>query len=197
MTTSNKAVNSFKPATLAAAVKYKSSSDSLMAARATFFNSVKMVDKVTMANLANYKGAFALCYLQCLPAEVQKVLGDNTLKGSEPVNTLTGNGKTTDKRGWAATVRDGGSRWMQEYENFLRPVITTKNEKKTTKTNAARDIVAVYPRLAAYRKLDTPTTSELEMIKFFRVIVDAAVAHCPQAKEEWAALERKATKLIK
>ena len=87
---------------------------------------------------------------------------------------------------------------MGEYENFLRPVgSTVKNEKKATKSNAARDVVAVYPRLAAYRKLDTPTTGELEMVKLFRVVVDAAVAHCPQAREEWMALERKATKLVK
>ena len=190
-------INLFKPATLAAAVNYKSSSDGLMAARTAFLGSVKMVDKVTLKNLAQYKEAFAHAYLQCLPDEVQKVLGNKALKGSEPVKTLTGNGKTTDKRGWAATVRDGGSRWMAEYENFLRPVVTTKNEKKTTKSNAARDVVAVYPRLAAYRKLDTPTSGELEMVKLFRVVIDAAVAHCPQAKEEWAALERKAAKLIK
>ena len=86
---------------------------------------------------------------------------------------------------------------MAEYENFLRPVVATKNEKKTTKTNAARDVVAIYPRLAAYRKLDTPTSRELDMIKFFRLGIDAAIAFCPQAKEEWAALERKAAKLIK
>jgi len=196
MTTSK--INLFKPATLAAAVNYKSSSDGLMVARTAFFNSVKLVDKVTLKNVAQYKVAFAHAYLQCLPDEVQKVLANKALKGSEMVKTLTGNGKTTDKRGWAATVRDGGSRWLAEYENFLRPVgATTKNEKKTTKSNAARDVVAVYPRLAAYRKLDTPTSGELEMIKFFRVIVDAAVARCPQAKEAWMALERKATKLIK
>ena len=191
-------INLFKPATLAAAVNYKSSSDGLMAARTAFLGSVKMVDKVTLKNLAQYKEAFAHAYLQCLPDEVQKVLGNKALKGSEPVKTLTGNGKTTDKRGWAATVRDGGSRWLAEYENFLRPVgATTKNEKKTTKTNAARDVVAIYPRLAAYRKLDTPTSRELEMIKFFRLGIDAAIAFCPQAKEEWIALERKAAKLIK
>ena len=150
-----------------------------------------------MKNVAQYKVAFAHAYLQCLPDEVQKVLGNKALKGSEPVKTLTGNGKTTDKRGWGATVRDGGSRWMAEYENFLRPVVATKKVDASKKSNAARDVVAVYPRLAAYRKLATPTSGELEMIKFFRVIVDAAVAHCPQAKEEWMALERKATKLIK
>ena len=83
-------INLFKPATLAAAVNYKASSDGLMVSRTAFLGSVKMVDKVTLKNLAQYKEAFAHAYLQCLPDEVQKVLANKALKGSEMVKTLTG-----------------------------------------------------------------------------------------------------------
>ena len=188
----------FHPKTIVLAMSFNKASVAVDTARNLFFTAIKTTEKVTLKNLSTFKVAFQSAYLQTLSEEVQKVLENKEMTGKAPVKTLTRMGKRTDKRGWIATVRMGAKEWMDKYELFLRGAgATTKKTKRTERTEFAKDIVYVYPRMAAYQKLDAPTTRQLEHRKLLQAVIDSAVSSCPQAKEEHAALVRKATKIVK
>ena len=171
---------------------------SLASKREAFFTAVKTTEKVTLAKLPAYKAAFFHAYLLCQPENVQKILEDKTMNGNTLIQTATGKGKRTDKRGWLATIRNGSREWMAAYEQFLKPAgAVTKKIVRTERTEFARDVVSTYPRMAAYQKLEAPTTHQLEHRKLLQAVIDSAISHCPQAKEELAALVRKATKIVK
>jgi hypothetical protein len=55
----------------------------------------------------------------------------------------------------------------------------------------------MYPRLAAYQRIEVPTQYEVDQMKLVRACIEHAVAGCPNAKSEYAALMRKAEKAIK
>ena len=173
-------------------------SSSLAVKKLDFFTAVKSGEKVTLAKLPAYRAAFHHAYLLCQPEEVQKILEDKTKNGATLVQTPTGKGKRTDKRGWLATVRNGGNEWIAAYEQFLKPAgAVGKKVTRTERTEFARDVVSTYPRMAAYQKLEAPTSHQLEHRKLLQAVIDSAISHCPQAKEELASLIRKATKAVK
>jgi hypothetical protein len=188
----------FCPKTIGLGIAFNKAFIAAGTSRSVFFTAIKTTEKVTLKNLPSFKVAFQSAYLQTLSEEVQKVLENKEMTGKAPVKTLTRMGKRTDKRGWIATVRMGAKEWMDNYELFLRGAgATVTKGKRAERTEFAKDVVYVYPRMAAYQKLDAPTTRQLEHRKLLQAVIDSAVSSCPQAKEEHAALVRKATKIVK
>ena len=188
----------FCPKTIVLGIAFNKASIAAGTSRSVFFTAIKTTEKVTLKNLPSFKIAFQSAYVQTLPEEVQKVLENKELTGKAPVKTVTKKGNRTDKRGWIATVRMGAKDWMDNYELFLRGAgATTKKEKRTERTEFAKDVIYVFPRMAAYQKLEAPTTRQLDQRKLLQAVIDSAVSSCPQAKEEHAALVRKATKIVK
>lgn len=156
---------------------------------------------VDLANIKEYRVEFdnvALAYLDTKHKGFSAWLeGAKDLKGTaESPFIKPSTGKYYTKRECEALVRALRARRVDTYEKHLNKEVKKKGER-VERTQMERDVIAIYPRMAAFQKLETPTQYELEHIKLQRAVLEHAIAHDPKAKQAYVELEKKATKAIK
>ena len=82
---------------------------------------------------------------------------------------------------------------MDQFEKHLNGESKTKTER-TKRTIFTQDVRALHPRLVAFQRLETPTQYEMDHLRLIRGVIEHAIAHDPQAKAEFNALEAKKAK---
>jgi hypothetical protein len=175
------------------------------AAKLEFFKGLKS-HKVDSANVKQFKDQFdrvAMAYIDTLYAEEKIkspvstwVKGAASMKGDtvSPFKTLKGKALTKrDLEQWRNAIRKN---WVDQYEQALRGKLK-ETGTRTKRSIFESDVKAMYPRLAAYQKIESPTQREIDQMKLVRACIEHAIAGCPNAKSEYAALMRKAEKAIK
>jgi hypothetical protein len=175
------------------------------AAKLEFFKGLKS-HKVDSANVKQFKDQFdrvAIAYLDTVFADDKNIKPVSTwLKGAEkmrgdaesPFKTLKGKALTKrDLEQWRNSIRKN---WVDQYEQALRGKLK-ETGSKTKRSIFEADVKAMYPRLAAYQRIEVPTQYEVDQMKLVRACIEHAVAGCPNAKSEYASLMRKAEKAIK
>ena len=175
------------------------------AAKLEFFKGLK-THKVDSANVKQFKDQFdrvAMAYIDTLYAEEKIkspvstwVKGAASMKGDtvSPFKTLKGKALTKrDLEQWRNAIRKN---WVDQYEQALRGKLK-ETGTRTKRSIFESDIKAMYPRLAAYQKIESPTQREVDQMKLVRACIEHAIAGCPNAKSEYVALMRKAEKAIK
>ncbi len=170
------------------------------AAKLEFFKGLK-THKVDSGNIKDFRAEFdrvAIAYIDTLFEEKVStwLKGAASLKGDSASPFKNTKGKVLTKRDleqWRNAIRKN---WVDQYEQALRGKLKEAGTK-TKRTVFEADVRALYPRLAAYQKIETPTQYEVDQMKLVRSCIEHAVAGCPAAKTEYAALMRKAEKAIK
>jgi len=175
------------------------------ASKLEFFKGLKS-HKVDSANVKQFKDQFdrvAIAYLDTVFSDEKNIKPVSTwLKGAEKMRgdaespIKDKKGKAITKRGleqWRNSIRKN---WMDQYEQALRGKLK-ETGTKTKRSIFEADVKAMYPRLAAYQRIEVPTQYEVDQMKLVRACIEHAVAGCPNAKSEYAALMRKAEKAIK
>ena len=185
----NKGVNAIGTGAIAATAKLE------------FFKGLK-THKVDSANIKSFRNEFdrvAVAYMDTL-FEIEKVSAwmakSAQLKGDSASPFKNVKGKPLSKRDleqWRNAIRKN---WVDQYEQALRGKLKEAGSK-TKRTVFEADVKALYPRLAAYQRIEGPTQYEIDQLKLIRSVMDHAVAGCPAAKTEYASLMKKAEKLIK
>ncbi len=170
-------------------------------AKLEFFKGLK-THKVDSGNIKSFRNEFdrvAMAYMDTL-FETEKVStwlkNAASLKGDSASPFKNTKGKVLTKRDleqWRNAIRKN---WVDQYEQALRGKLKEAGTK-TKRTVFESDVRALYPRLAAYQKIEAPTQYEVDQMKLVRSCIEHAVAGCPAAKTEYAALMRKAEKAIK
>jgi hypothetical protein len=169
-------------------------------AKLEFFKGLK-AHKVDSGNIKSFRNEFdrvAVAYIDTLFEEKVSTWLKNaaSLKGDSASPFKSTKGKALSKRDleqWRNAIRKN---WVDQYEQALRGKLKEAGSK-TKRTVFEADVRALYPRLAAYQKIEGPTQYEMDQMKLIRSVVDHAVAGCPAAKTEYASLMRKSEKLIK
>lgn len=176
-----------------------------LAAKLEFFKGLK-THKVDSANVKEYRPEFdrvAIAYIDTLYADEKNTKPVSTwIKGADkmrgdaesPFKTLKGKALTKrDLEKWRNSIRKN---WVDQYEQALRGKLK-ETGTRTKRSIFESDVKAMYPRLAAYQKIESPTQREIDQMKLVRSCIEHAVAGCPAAKTEYVALMRKAEKAIK
>ena len=174
-------------------------------AKLEFFKGLK-THKVDSANVKEYREQFdrvAMAYLDTLYADEKNAKPVSTwMKGAasmrgdaeSPFKTLKGKALTKrDLEKWRNSIRKN---WVDQYEQALRGKLK-ETGTRTKRSIFESDVKAMYPRLAAYQKIESPTQREVDQMKLVRACIEHAIAGCPNAKSEYVALMRKAEKAIK
>jgi hypothetical protein len=169
-------------------------------AKLEFFKGLK-THKVDSGNIKDFRPEFdrvAIAYLDTLFEEKVStwLAKSGQLKGDTASPFKSVKGKVLTKRDleqWRNAIRKN---WVDQYEQALRGKLKEAGTK-TKRTVFEADVKAMYPRLAAYQKIESPTQYEVDQMKLVRACIEHAVAGCPAAKTEYAALMRKSEKLIK
>ena len=170
------------------------------AAKLEFFKGLK-AHKVDSGNIKSFRNEFdrvALAYMDTLFEEKVSawLAKSGQLKGDTASPFKNAKGKSLSKRDleqWRNAIRKN---WVDQYEQALRGKLKEAGTK-TKRTVFEADVKALYPRLAAYQRIEAPTQYEIDQMKLVRSCIEHAVAGCPQAKIEYVALMRKAEKAIK
>ncbi len=170
------------------------------AAKLEFFKGLK-THKVDSGNIKDFRPEFdrvAIAYIDTLFEEkVSTWLAKaGQLKGDSVSPFKSVKGKALTKRDieqWRNAIRKN---WVDQYEQSLRGKLKEAGTK-TKRTVFESDVRALYPRLAAYQRIEAPTQYEVDQMKLVRACIEHATAGCPAAKTEYAALMRKAEKAIK
>lgn len=169
-------------------------------AKLEFFKGLK-THKVDSGNIKSFRNEFdrvAVAYIDTLFEEkVSTWLAKaGQLKGDSASPFKSTKGKVLTKRDleqWRNAIRKN---WVDQYEQALRGKLKEAGSK-TKRTVFEADVKALYPRLAAYQRIEAPTQYEMDQMKLVRSCIEHAVAGCPNAKTEYASLMRKSEKLIK
>ena len=169
-------------------------------AKLEFFKGLK-AHKVDSGNIKSFRNEFdrvALAYMDTLFEEKVSawLAKSGQLKGDALSPFKSVKGKALSKRDleqWRNAIRKN---WVDQYEQALRGKLKEAGTK-TKRTVFEQDVRALYPRLAAYQKIESPTQYEIDQMKLVRSCIEHAVAGCPAAKTEYASLIKKAEKLIK
>ena len=155
---------------------------------------------VDRANIKEYRHEFdrvALGYLDTKHKGFSAWLdGSKDSKGTVESPFLNQKGKPYTKRECEALVRALRKKRVDTYEKHLNGADKTKTER-TKRTIFTQDVRALHPRMVAFQKLETPTQYEMDHLRLIRGVIEHAVAHDPQAKAEFNALEAKQAKAIK
>jgi hypothetical protein len=175
------------------------------ASKLEFFKGLK-THKVDAGNIKDFRAEFdrvAIAYLDTVFSDEKNIKIVSTwLKGAEK---MRGDAESPikDKKGKALTKRDLEQwrnsirkNWVDQYEQALRGKLK-ETGTRTKRSIFESDVKAMYPRLAAYQKIESPTQREIDQMKLVRACIEHAVAGCPNAKSEYASLMRKAEKAIK
>jgi hypothetical protein len=169
-------------------------------AKLEFFKGLK-THKVDSGNIKSFRNEFdrvALAYMDTLFEEKVStwMAKAGQLKGDSVSPFKSVKGKALTKRDleqWRNAIRKN---WIDQYEQALRGKLKEAGTK-TKRTVFEADVKAMYPRLAAYQRIEAPTQYEIDQMKLVRACIEHAVAGCPQAKIEYASMMRKAEKAIK
>ena len=124
------------------------------------------------------------------------LVGAKDAKGTATSPFVNTKGKKYSKRELETLIRALRTYWQNEYEKSL----SGDSKKKSTRADRTimqQDVRAIYPRMVAFQKLETPTQYELDHLKLVRGVLEHAVACDPKAKAEYRSLEAKQSKLIK
>jgi hypothetical protein len=174
-------------------------------AKLEFFKGLK-THKVDSANVKEFREQFdrvAIAYIDTLYAEEKSkspvstwLKGADKMRGDAESPFKTRKGKALTKRDlekWRNAIRKN---WVDQYEQALRGKLK-ETGTRTKRSIFESDVKAMYPRLAAYQKIESPTQREVDQMKLVRACIEHAIAGCPNAKSEYVALMRKAEKAIK
>jgi len=200
MSTVTPAVKAFSSTLINKGVSAIGTGATAATAKLEFFKGLK-THKVDSANIKSFRNEFdrvAVSYLDTLFEEkVSAWLAKSAqLKGDSASPFKNVKGKALTKRDieqWRNAIRKN---WVDQYEQALRGKLKEAGTK-TKRTVFEADVKALYPRLAAYQRIEAPTQYEIDQLKLIRSVMDHAVAGCPNAKAEYASLMKKAEKLIK
>ena len=155
---------------------------------------------VDRANIKEYRHEFdrvALGYLDTKHEGFSAWLdGAKDSKGTVESPFLNQKNKCYTKRDCEALVRALRKKRVEAFEKSLDGADKTTTER-TKRTIFTQDVRALHPRMVAFQKLETPTQYEMDHLRLIRGVIEHAVAHDPQAKAEFNALEAKQTKAIK
>jgi len=155
---------------------------------------------VDRANIKEYRHEFdrvALGYLDTKHKGFSAWLdGAKDSKGTVESPFVNQKGKCYTKRECEALVRALRKKRVDTYEKHLNGADKTKTER-TKRTIFTQDVRALHPRMVAFQKLETPTQYEMDHLRLIRGVIEHAVAHDPQAKAEFNALEAKQAKATK
>ena len=167
--------------------------------RATWFAALKK-HGVDSANVKEFRPEFDRVVIRYLETrfkglEVWLVEAKES-KGTAESPFLNTKGKKYNKRELETLIRTLRIHWQNEFEKSLNGD-TKKTAIRTERTIMQQDIRAVYPRMVAFQKLETPTQYELEHLKLIRGVIEHAIANDPAAKADYTSLLAKASKFIK
>jgi len=155
---------------------------------------------VDRANIKEYRHEFdrvALAYLDEKHEGFSAWLdGAKDSKGTVESPFINQKGTCYTKRDCEALIRALRKRRVEAYEKHLNGADKTTTER-TKRTIFTQDVRALHPRMVAFQKLETPTQYEMDHLRLIRGVIEHAVAHDPQAKAEFNALEAKQAKAIK
>ena len=155
---------------------------------------------VDRANIKEYRHEFdrvALGYLDEKHEGFSAWLdGAKDSKGTVESPFLNQKDKCYTKRECEALIRALRKKRVEAFEKHLNGADKTTTER-TKRTIFTQDVRALHPRMVAFQKLETPTQYEMDHLRLIRGVIEHAVAHDPQAKAEFNALEAKQAKAIK
>jgi hypothetical protein len=155
---------------------------------------------VDRANIKEYRHEFdrvAIAYLDEKHKGFAAWLdGAKDSKGTVESPFLNEKGKCYTKRDCEALVRALRKKRVEAFEKSLNGDDKTTTER-TKRTIFTQDVRALHPRMVAFQKLETPTQYEMDHLRLIRGVIEHAVAHDPQAKAEFNALEAKQAKATK
>ena len=155
---------------------------------------------VDRANIKEYRYEFdrvAMAYLDSKHTGFIAWLdGAKDSKGTVESPFLNGKGKPYTKRECEALIRALRKRRVEAYEKHLNGADKTTTER-TKRTIFTQDVRALHPRLVAFQKLEEPTQYQMDHLRLLRGVIEHAVAHDPEAKAEFNALEAKQAKATK
>jgi hypothetical protein len=155
---------------------------------------------VDRANIKEYRHEFdrvALGYLDTKHKGFSAWLdGAKDSKGTVESPFINTKGACYTKRECEALVRALRKKRVEAFEKSLNGADKTTTER-TKRTIFTQDVRALHPRMVAFQKLETPTQYEMDHLRLIKGVIEHAVAHDPQAKAEFNALEAKQAKAIK
>ena len=168
-------------------------------ARAEWFAGMKR-HGVNSANVKTFRPEFdrvCIGYLETKFAGLEVwLIGAKDSKGTAESPFVNTKGKKYSKRELETLIRTLRIHWQNEFEKSLNGD-TKKTATRTERTIMQQDVRAVYPRMVAFQKLETPTQYELDHLKLIRGVIEHAIANDPKAKAEYISLQAKQSKLIK
>jgi hypothetical protein len=168
-------------------------------ARAEWFAGMKR-HGVDSANVKEFRPEFdRVCvgYLETKLAGLEVwLIGAKDSKGTVESPFANTKGKKYTKRELETLIRTLRIHWQNEFEKSLNGD-TKKTATRTERSLMQQDVRAVYPRMVAFQKLETPTQYELDHLKLIRGVIEHAIANDPAAKADYNSLLAKASKSIK
>jgi len=167
--------------------------------RAEWFMALKK-HGINRVNIKDFRREFDRVVIRYLETRFNGLevwlVGAKESKGTVESPFLNSKGKKYSKRELETLIRALRIYWENEFEKSLNGD-SKKKSTRADRTIMEQDIRALYPRLVAFQKLETPTQYELDHLKLIKGVIEHAVACDPKAKAEFQALENKQTKMIK
>ena len=194
-----KAVKAFSTMTIAKGVAAIGDAVNAGLSRAVWFLALQQ-HGVNRVNIKDFRPEFDRVVIRYLETKFVGLeawlVGAKESKGTAESPFLNTKGKKYSKRELETLIRALRAHWQNEFEKSLNGD-SKKTATRTERTIMQQDVRAVYPRMVAFQKLETPTQYELNHLKLIRGVIEHAVACDPAAKAELQALEAKQSKLIK
>ena len=168
-------------------------------ARAEWFAGMKR-HGVDSANVKTFRPEFdRVCIgfleIKLTGLEVWLILHEDS-KGTVESPFSNTKGKNYTKRELETLIRTLRIHWQNEFEKSLNGD-TKKTATRTERSLMQQDVRAVYPRMVAFQKLETPTQYQMDHLKLIRGVIEHAIANDPAAKAEYMSLQAKQSKLVK
>jgi len=155
---------------------------------------------VDIGNVKTFRPEFDRVCVQYLETRFEGLeawlVGAKESKGTAISPFVNSKGKKYSKRELETLVRTLRIYWQNQFEKSLSGD-AKKTTARTERTIFEQDVRAIYPRMVAFQKLETPTQYELDHLRLIRGVIEHAVANDPAAKAEYRSLEAKQSKLIK
>ena len=198
----SKSVVEFSPELVSAGVAWFVSDEKHTSSQTSLFNKLDAT-KIDLANIATYRGEFgriALAYFVSVYGdEYATFLSDTAVAGKATfsLDRIGSKAKPVEstKKLMQGQVRAKVRRLTNAYEKHLKGGDKSKRTRETLSTYHA-DVKALAPRLAAYQKLEEPSTQQNDQRKLLQALIDTSISQCAKAKKWFVAEVKRQTLAI-
>jgi hypothetical protein len=189
----SKSVVEFTPELVCLGVAWFVSDEEHTSSQTTLFNKLDATN-IDLANMSSYRGEFgrmALAYFVSVYGdEYATFLADPAVAGKATfsLDRIGSKAKPVEstKKLMQGQIRAKVRRLTTAYEKHLKGGDKSRRTRETLSTYHA-DVKALAPRLAAYQKLEGPSTQQNDQRKLLQALIDTSISQCAKAKKWFVA----------